>query len=89
MGSKLTSIKLTDEDQEMIRTLQHRYGLNGASQTIRFALKMTVAMPHPARSIVQSADIIDLSGIEGITLIRSEPLPKVSKPGPITEAQEF
>lgn len=80
MATKITSIKLTDEDREMIRIIQKRYALQGVSQTIRFSLKMTAEMPHPAKSIVQSADIMDVSGIEGIAFIRSAPSSGASKP---------
>ncbi len=61
MASKLTAIRLTDEDRQMIDFLRDRYGLGGTTQAIRFSLKMTVAMRVPTRSFVDSPDTMDLN----------------------------
>ncbi len=77
MASKLTAIRLTDEDRQMIDVLRDRYGLGGTTQAIRFSLKMTVAMRVPTRSLKDTPDILDLNQ-EGSQLVAEEPVTKPS-----------
>ena len=77
MASKLTAIRLTDEDRQMVDILRDRYGLGGTTQAIRFSLKMTVAMRVPTRSLEDVPDLMDLNQ-EGVELVVEGPVTRPS-----------
>ncbi len=57
MGSKITAVRLTDEDREIVAVLRERYSLPSTSAVIRFSLKMAVAMPTPPQAFGNSPDV--------------------------------
>lgn len=77
MGAKVTAIRLTDEDQQIIAILRERYSLGGTSQTIRYALKVALDARLKPRSLYDPPDFIDLNQ-EGVQLVVEGPVTRPS-----------